>query len=279
MIKSILVALDGSVHAIGARNLALRMARLYGAKITGLHVVDVRLLEVPPFMTGAYPVDTASASPLPVEILEGFRSNADQIVDDFRDSLAADGIEADVRIEEGVPAQTIAEIGDAYDLLVVGKRGAHARYSDDLIGSTADQVVRKAGTPVLLAERENPDFGRLLLLYDGSRPANGALKLAADLGSHLTGAQLRVLTVGDSLDRAAETQQDARDYLDAYDLPVDFRVMEGELVFNALDSLEEEPADLVLLGKHGHSFLHDLILGSTTEQIMRGTRVPLLLAP
>ncbi|GAB4244827.1 MAG: universal stress protein [Thermoleophilia bacterium] len=278
MIKSILVAIDGSVHSEACRRVAVRLARVYEAGVTGLHVVDVRLLEFPPFVTGAYPIDPAAASPLPVEILEGFRENADRITDDFRDALTAEGIRVQVRIEEGVPSEVISEVADAYDLLVVGKRGAHARFSEDLVGSTAEQIVRKAGTPVYLAERENPDPENLLLLYDGSRPANNALKLAADFASHM-GTRLRVLTVSGSLDEAGKIQQDARDYLAAWELEVDFRVVEGELVFTALEELEETPADLVFLGKRGHSFLHDLILGSTTEQLMRETRVPLVLVP
>ena len=278
MIKSILVAADGSAHARAARELALSLASAFEARVTGVHVVDVRLLEQPPFVVGAYPVETIAPSQLPIEMLEGFRANADKIMSDFRDAATASGSEVEFRIEEGVPAETIADVAESYDLLILGKRGAHARYSDDLVGSTADQVVRKSGTPVLLVDGETPRLQRLLVFYDGSAPANNALKLAAEMASTLGGG-LRILTVAGDLDEAAKTQQDAREYLSAYELEVDFRLAEGEFVFEALEDLETEPSNLAVLGKHGHSFLHDLILGGTTEQLMRQARIALLLVP
>ncbi len=280
MIKSILVAADGSAHARAARELALSLASAFEARVTGVHVVDVRLLEQPPFVVGAYPVETIAPSQLPIEMLEGFRANADKIMSDFRDAASAAGTEVEFRIEEGVPAETIADVAESYDLLILGKRGAHARYSDDLVGSTADQVVRKSGTPVLLVDGETPTLQRLLVFYDGSAPANNALKLAAEMASTLGGGLgLRILTVARDLDEAAKTQQDAREYLSAYELEADFRVAEGEFVFEALEDLETEPSNLAVLGKHGHSFLHDLILGGTTEQLMRQARIALLLVP
>ncbi len=277
MIKSILVAADGSGHARAARELALSLASAFEARVTGVHVVDVRLLEQPPFVVGAYPVETIAPSQLPIEMLEGFRAHADKIMSDFRDAASA-GTEVEFRIEEGVPAETIADVAESYDLLILGKRGAHAQYSDDLVGSTADQVVRKSGTPVLLVDGETPPLRRVMVFYDGSGPANNALKLAAEMASTLGGG-LRILTVAGDLDEAAKTQQDAREYLSAYEIEAEFRVAEGEFVFEALEDLETEPSDLAVLGKHGHSFLHDLILGGTTEQLMRQARIALLLVP
>ena len=43
--------------------------------------------------------------------------------------------------------------------------------------------------------------------------------------------------------------------------------------------LAEEPADVVIMGMRGHSVLHDLILGSTAEQLMRSVALPILLVP
>jgi nucleotide-binding universal stress UspA family protein len=275
MIKSIVVAYDGSVHAQAARGHAISLARLYDARLIGLYVLDVRVVEMPPFLSSAYVVETAPASTLPVEILAAFREDGDRLLEEFREAVEPSGLRLELRLEEGVPAQTIAEIADGHDLLIMGKRGVHARYGDDLIGSTAEQVVRRAGVPVLLAERDTGPLARLCLLYDGSHGANEALKLTADLATH-SSSSLVVLTAASDLEEAGRVQSEARAYLSAFSLSVEYRVFAEEIVLSALDALEEEPADLVILGSHGHSRWRSIILGSTTSELLHRVRLPLL---
>jgi nucleotide-binding universal stress UspA family protein len=50
VIKSILVATDASPHAMAARAQALQIARRYEARLVGLYVLDVRLVEMPPYL-------------------------------------------------------------------------------------------------------------------------------------------------------------------------------------------------------------------------------------
>ncbi|MCZ7661495.1 MAG: universal stress protein [Thermoleophilia bacterium] len=276
MIKSILVALDGSAHAAAARDHAVELARLYQAKVIGLHVLDVRLLEMPPYLEYSY--EGIPLTPLPSEMLEGFRQKADKVLVGFREAMNATGVPTDARLEEGVPAETIAELGDAADLVVMGKRGEHARWGRDLLGATTEGVVRRIKTPVLLTERDAVPLAEVVLLYDGSHPANRALKLAADLVSH-AGLGLRVMTAADDLDHAGKVQRDARDYLDAFDFAVEYRLRTGDAVLAVLQELEDDPAGLVVMGSQGRSLLRRLVLGSTAEELMRSIDVPVLLAP
>lgn len=277
MIRSILVALDASDYARVAREYAVGLAKGYGAKVVGLYVIDVRILEMPPFISSSYPVETL-ASPPPTELMEVLREHGEQVVDAFREAVGAE-VPVEVRIEEGTPGQTIAELADSYDLLVMGKRGEQAKYGKDLLGSTAEAVVRRAKSPVLLVDPERRSLGSVLALYDGSHAANDALKLAADLATHV-GSKLRVFTAGDDEAGAGRIQDEARAYLSGYaDLDVKYRVYAGKAVLGALEELDEEPADLVAMGKHGHSMFHNLILGSTTEEFMREVSAPLLLVP
>src|SRR5665811_45114 len=50
MIKSILVGVDASTQAAAAREHAVELARAYQARVVGVHVLDVRLLEMPPYL-------------------------------------------------------------------------------------------------------------------------------------------------------------------------------------------------------------------------------------
>jgi nucleotide-binding universal stress UspA family protein len=278
MITSIVVALDGSAYGDAAREHAVELAGVYGARIVGLIVADVRLLEMSPLMGGMFPGEAQPMDPLPMQLFESYRQGGEQTLEAFRAAVDAAGVPVDVRLDEGVPAKVIAEVGDAFDLIVMGRRGAQAKFTQDLLGSTTEAVVRRAGTPVLLTGETYRRIANVLLLFDGSRAATHALKLAADL-CQATGWSLRVLTVGDDSAHTGAILDEARTYLEAGTYSRDFHAREGEPVFAVLEDLDDHPADLVLMGMQGHSFLHDLILGSTTEQLMREIDVPLLLAP
>ena len=278
MIKSILVAVDGSEYARAAREYAVGLAKGYDAKLVGLYVIDVRVLQMPPFMSPIFPVETI-ASPPPTELMATLRQHAEAVLDGFRDAVLAEGVPVEVRIEEGVPGQTVADLADGYDLLVMGKRGEQARFGRDLLGSTAEAVARRSCAPVLLVDATRQALSHLVSLYDGSHPANEALKLAADIASHM-GSDVTVLTVEDQEAEAGRVQEEARAYLSGFPaLPAEFRVRTGNVVLEVLEEFDERPADLVVMGKHGHSLLHSLILGSTTEELMREVRSPLLLTP
>jgi nucleotide-binding universal stress UspA family protein len=231
---------------------------------------------MPPYLDYTY--EGIPLTPMPLEILEGFRSKGDRALTDFREAVEGAGVPVDAQMEEGVPAETIADLGEAHDLVVMGKRGEHARWGKDMLGSITEAVVRRSSTPVLLTESETVPMRSMLLLYDGSHAANHALKLSADLATH-AGASLTVLTAGDDLDEAGAVQDEARSYLEAFSLSVRYRVETGEVVMAAMAHLEGESADLAVMGLKGHSLFHRLVLGSSSEQLMRDLTVPVLLVP
>jgi nucleotide-binding universal stress UspA family protein len=192
--------------------------------------------------------------------------------------VSAAGLPVDTRTEEGVPSQIIADVGRAHDLIVMGKRGEHAKWGRDLLGSTAEGVARRSATPVLLVEPAYRPLATALVMFDGSNPANRALKLAADLGTS-AGLALKVLTVDDDADKARATQGEASAYLGPLGLHAEYEVLPGRAAKTASGLLAKEPADVVIMGMRGHSALHDLILGSTAEQLMRSVALPILLVP
>jgi nucleotide-binding universal stress UspA family protein len=278
MIKSIVVAADASAHAVAAREQAVWLARAYQARVVGLGVLDVRLLEMPPYLDYSYPFETIPISQFPVELMESFRKKMEHVLVGFKEAVEQAGVQCDTRLEEGVPAEVIAELADSNDLLVVGKRGEHARWGKETLGSTTELVIRRATVPVLLADEVARPMGSMVLLYDGSHPSNQALKLGIDIATH-TGVALRVLSAAASEEEAAQVQEEAREYAAAFDLDVGYRVREGDVNAAVFAELDDEPADLVLLGKKGHSLLHKLLLGSTAERLMRELEMPVLLVP
>ena len=71
----------------------------------------------------------------------------------------------------GVVANQICERAKAADLVMIGHRGVHERFSTGLLGSTAESVARKSPRPLFVSPKRLREIKRLALAYDGSERA------------------------------------------------------------------------------------------------------------
>jgi nucleotide-binding universal stress UspA family protein len=254
MIKSLLVAVDSSASARAALEHAVGLARACQGRVTGVNVIA------------------------PLDVMQKFQEKGERILGDVRKTAEAAGIAVDVRLEEGVPGQVIADLAKGHDLVVLGKRGEHAKWGRDLLGSTAEAVTKRSAVPVLLVEEQPRPLVKALAMVDGSVPAERALRLASELAGSVP-LQLTVLTAQDDEKEGQAVLASARTYLETAGLAGTYVLLPGRPAKAAATALADAPIDLVIMGMRGHSVLHDLILGRTTEQVMRSAKVPVLLVP
>ncbi len=136
-IKRILIATDGSEPTQLAIEQGLHLAKLLGAKVTALFVVDqVPLQTMPADATVIYSVHA---------LLE---NEGNQAVNEVKEAGAKAGVEVTTMVVEGSPAKKIVELAADFDLVVMGTLG-RSGLSKLFIGSVAERVVRYAPCPVL----------------------------------------------------------------------------------------------------------------------------------
>jgi len=137
-IRTILHPTDFSAHSEYAFRLASSLARDYGARLIVLHV-----FERPLFIHGG--VMTAPPEPPPPE--EQRHTLREQLQ---RIKPPDPAISIEHLLEEGDPATGILQVAQerACDLIVMGSHG-RTGLGRLLLGSVAEQVVRKAPCPVL----------------------------------------------------------------------------------------------------------------------------------
>jgi nucleotide-binding universal stress UspA family protein len=136
--RRILVAVDGSDHALHASEVAARLARSVGAQLTILTVYHA-----PSAALGEPNYSTALA-----HALDEARTIADRA---RRTVVEAGGLEPEVEWLAGAPADTIIAVArdGGHDLVVLGTRG-RGRLSAALLGSVSSAVAAGAGRPVLV---------------------------------------------------------------------------------------------------------------------------------
>lgn len=199
------------------------------------------------------------------------------------------------RLEEGHAPKRILEVAQEMDagLIVLGTHG-RTGLGRLLLGSVAEQIVRKAGCPVLTVRipssaETTPEchstWPVMTILHpsDFSACSKDALQLACSLAKDC-GARLIVLHVTSVPDKGngspglplvreeylAKVRQDLNK-LQPPDPQLFFetRVEEGDPVTEILRVAEETRAGLIVMGTHGRTGLGHLLMGSVAEQVVR----------
>jgi len=272
----IAVGLDGSAHADSALSHALWIARATEGLVRGIHVVDRSMLDgvVVADLSGS--VGFQPFLNLSGELHDALVSAGGAILAAFEDRAREAGVSFEPVLREGNVSQILEEEAQMSDLAAVGSRGANAAHRRDLVGRHADALARRMPAPLLVAPAEYREFRAPLLAWDGSPKSRKALVLVAELAA-LFELPVRVVvaTTDDAHGHAllAEAEEELR-YRRV-------RVSSGLRSDHPDDAIFAEVgagADLVAMGAHGHGRVVELVLGSTTDRVLRASIVPVLLA-
>lgn len=274
MIKRVLVPTDGSDEAFVGVRYAVALAKQTGAKLLGLHVIDIKFLEGPFARDIAASFGTAPFVSYQgnVAVVLGERGKA--ALEAFKECCKNAGVPCEADQVTGIVARCIVEQCELADMVIMGRSGEHSAWLEGLVGSTTASVVRRAPCPVLITATETPGRRQFIVAYDGSHHAKRALQVAADVGVNW-GAPLTVLVAGDA--RAESVMTDARGYLEAHEVNADFVRREGDPSEVIVAYARERNADLLVMGAYGHTKVRELVVGSTTAYAINHAPCPLLL--
>jgi len=282
-------------------------ARLAVATRTPLHLVHVT--GVGPETLRGEP--TSEADRVFRERLEGRRAAAAEGLERARVEAEKLGPPALSVLLEGRPWEALVSYAERCEasLVCVGPHGhagpheTHRRgFTEWILGSTADRVLRHASCPVLVAmrhgERASPLLaGTWLVAIDFSAQSVGAAKLALELARACASTLIALHVVADpfaqldptgeeepfppviDLRHAALGQRSAE--LEAFvklELGdgVETRVAIGEPSDEIAEVAREVNARVVVMGTHGRTGLTRLLLGSTAERTLRRSTAPVL---
>ena len=208
------------------------------------------------------------------------------------------GFQFDTEVLEGrVEEEFLASAGPG-ELIVIGGRGEHS-VAEVTFGSTAERIVRKSQRPVLVVKRPYvKPYRRVVVPVDFSDDSRAALLRARELAPD---AELYVLHAWPPLPRegegfagisdddvkryASEVREKAEEQLDALlkdcgieDNAVQRLMQHGYAASFIWQQARGVGADLVAVGKHGHSRLADWLLGSVTTHVLNNCDTDILVA-
>ncbi|HWP75690.1 MAG TPA: universal stress protein [Methylomirabilota bacterium] len=272
MLRSALVALDGSACGESAADLAIDWAGRYGAHLLGLGILDaptIQRAEPVPLGAGAYKKARDQA-----RLADAHRRVAD-LLTAFRARGQAAGVAVEVLEDIGDPAVRILREAQRCDVVILGRETHFHFETQDEPDGTLAQVLRGSPRPVVVVPRSVPQGHGVLLAYGGGREAARTLQTFQLLGL-AAGEAIEVVTIHRDGAEAEALVNLAGEYLTAQGAPHRLHpiVSATPPADVLLEQVRRARPRLLVMGAQGHHPLRDLFGASVTRAVMRACPVP-----
>ncbi len=262
-IDNILACVDSSQYGTCVMKYAAYLSKAFNTKLEALHVIDILQLEGP-FMydisgaLGLEPFSNFSA-----KIKEMLKEKGKNVLSSFKEITDFYGVELKTTIKTGIIYSTIIESSENADMVIIGKKGVNSSYERGILGSNIEPVVRKIEKPLFVANEHFYTPRTLVVAYDGSGVSEKALEYAKFYKSHFDNVTIRIINVGNDEEKAKELFKELPTYIDK-------QFINSKNTSQAIiDYTSQQDNPLLCIGAYGKNRLLEMILGSTTESILR----------
>ncbi len=285
--KKILVPIDFSAFSEATTRHALEWAKKYGAKVTLFHVIVM------------YEADVNEEVHLhQLELL--IKSREDEAIskmEEHSNRTNNHDIPVNSVFRRNVSAaNAILEYleEEPHDLVIMNTHGKSGLKSL-IYGSVTEKVVRLSPVPVLTFHTppETLNIKRILAPVDFSENSRKGVEMARTLARehgaeidylHTIEQQLhpsfQVIGIESIFILNPELKQITRDKLEEFcpadGLPAQYHIIEGPSAPTIVDFASDHHTDLIVMATHGYTGLDHLLIGSTTERVVRMAGCPVL---
>lgn len=282
-IKTILAPVGDAQAALAPLEAAFRLAGLFGAHVTALHVRPDPTSAVPLIgegMSGAMVEemlntaekqgrDAAAAVHAVYDDLRGRHAIAEQAAPPA-ETVTTHWLEV-----VGHEEEVIAHKGRVADLVVMGHAGTGL---DDSSGLSLNAALLDSGRPLLLAPAAMPGTlgKRVVVAWNGSAESGRAVASALPILEKAEAVTVLTVNEHDSLACADELVA----FLGWHGITAQHRDVPagGNAGMAVLDACKDAAADMLVMGAYTHSRLRQLILGGVTRHVLSHAAIPVLLS-
>ena len=246
LFHDVLVPISGRVEGWRVLKQAILVAQREGAKLQGLHIVSSEKRATGP--------------------------KAQAVREQFLEMCKEAGVTGSLAIEVGEPARKIMERAILADLVML-KIVYPPSAGISGLASPLRTIISHSPRPILAVPTDATLLDRAVLAYDGSPKSKEALFVAAYLAEQWK-TSLTVFTGADS--GSGSVQDYARQYLELHEIEAEYVIEKGSM--DTLKAVvEQQGADLVLMGGYSGMLLKEVTIGSTVNRMLRESNVPVLI--
>lgn len=281
--EKLIALVDGSIYSESVCDHAAWIASKTGAEIELIHVLGRReVTAAKSNLSGNITLGARTSLLNELTELDAQRAQLAQklgraILDDAEERMKERGatkVNPRLRIEDIV--ETVSECEADADIVIVGKRGEAADFAKLHLGSNLERIVRSSTKPVLVTSRAFQPIKNFMIAFDGGTSSMKAVDHVAR-SPLFSGLRCKLLMVGADDAENQKRLDDARAILEAGSFIVDAKIVPGQPDLVISGTVEDEEINLLVMGAYGHTRIRRLIIGSTTSEMMRLCKIPVIL--
>ncbi|MGE9295095.1 MAG: universal stress protein [Puniceicoccales bacterium] len=282
--NKILVCTDGSNYAREACRYAAWLAQRTGARVEALYVSSLWEFELPFLFDLGGSIGATPYTAVTGQLEEIENKKAGMIREAVHNMLESHGVPIDdstFQHSTGLLVDCLDdyESGDnAANLIILGKRGENAESAKDHLGGNMERVVRASRQPCLVTNREFREIKKVCLAYDGSKSAEKALDWLMS-ENVLRDLELHVICVDEGRGETdhARDLNIAETRLNEAGIAAHCQLLTGDVEDEVESFTEKNQIDLLVMGAYGHGRIRELLIGSTTSDLIRRCKIPVML--
>jgi nucleotide-binding universal stress UspA family protein len=278
----IIALVDGSSYSASVCEHAAWVSQRTDAPVELIHVLGRREAADTHDHSGAIKLGARTALLNELAELDAQRSKlisqkGRAILEDARAILDKHGVnEITTRLRHGDIVEAVAEVEKDARVIMIGKRGEAADFAKGHLGSNLERIVRACHKPVFIASRAFKPISKVLVAYDGGASAMKAVDHIAR-SPLFQGLSVHVVTVGSSTAEVVTVLENAKTMLMVAGIFAETSILPGQPETALGRLVDEAQFDMLVMGAYGHSRIRSLVIGSTTTEMIRSCKVPVVL--
>ncbi len=267
MTKSILVGVDGSDYSRKAIEVAVKMAKVSGACLYGIGIVDTPTIfrGSPGSLAGFKLKEKADQAQY-----KKAKKEVRAFLAEFQDTCVNENICGRVLQEEGSPLEEILREAIGFDVIMLGQKVYFEFEGEEGPSNILTHLLKDTPRPVFVVPKEvRYSYEKpALMALDGSVPSYKALQLYVLLCQDNI-RDIHLITIDDDRKHAEAIQNRARDYCNQYNMRIHQVVRKGKAGPEILDYARDIDAGRIILGAYGVTGLKKLFFGSLTTRMLK----------
>ena len=272
--SSLLLAVDASPYAEVATRYAALLSERLRVPLRAVHVIDLRAVTSPSELGVGMGDPVLSTPYFDTELQEVMEKRAEEVRVKTQALLNQLGVSAEVELPTGPIENEILDRAAGETLIVIGKEGESAELESPRLGSVAEHLVRRAEGAVLLVPQNFTEPRRLVLGYDGSDGAEGALTYTLALAKP-TQLPVLALNVQDDEETAKAPLERAVKHAARDGVDLRAEVLQGDPTEAMVGATQA--GDIIAIGAFETGRLAEFFRGSTTRDVVLQATGPVLL--
>jgi len=282
MFEKILVPLGDSPHTETALDNACQLALKFDSEVVCLYVVDTEKIQsayltsaqIPEVMMSMEPMYETNIIQAVQRDLEKEENNAHECFEKYKEKYPR----ANLKYEDasGIVYEEILKREKDYDLVVMGKSVHSEENEPGVLGDNFRKIIHKSDLPVLASTYGHEIGDNLMVCYDGKKNSKKALDVAIGVAKKFD-VPLNILTINEEEKIARKVNSDAVEKALLHNVVPVSNLQWLNTVGTIIAEIDHLNINFLFMGAYGDNPIKDLILGSTTDQVVSETGCPILL--